>query len=299
MIDELPSPPSERQGWPWTVETAPSHYDPHIAWPRLTVVTPSFNQSAFLEETIRSVLLQNYPNLEYLVIDGGSTDGSVPIIEKYSPWITHWVSEPDSGQANGINKGFFMATGDLLGWLNSDDTYEKAALKIVAKTAIDHPAEIAYVGRCDKVDVDGRVLATVIPRNLTPECLADWWVSGFFYQPACFFRRVAFEEVGGIEESYHNAFDVDLWVKLAKSGQFRALDGSIARAKIHPEMKTLKHLPLRDAETAAVAIRHGYPSAATSRMYLFARSYLRNEAGVREILAALYRKFLSRFKANN
>jgi glycosyltransferase involved in cell wall biosynthesis len=299
MIDELPPPPSGKKGWPWTVETAPSHHDPYVAWPRVTVVTPSFNQGAFLEETIRSVLLQGYPNLEYFVIDGASTDESVEIIEKYSRWITHWVSEPDGGQANAINKGFANATGELLGWLNSDDTYEKAALSTVAQAAIDHPGAIVYVGCCDKVDVDGCVLSTVVPRNLTPEGIADWWVRGFFYQPACFFRREAFETVGGVEESYHNAFDVDLWLKLAKTGRFRALEAGIARAKIHSEMKTLKHLPLRDAETASVAIRHGFPSAATNRMYLFARNYVRNEARARELVGALYRRLVSRFRPTN
>src|SRR5213592_2149932 len=127
---DLPAPPWGKSGWPWTVEspqltdTRPDGYP----WPRISIVTPSYNQGQFIEETIRSVLLQGYPNLEYIVIDGGSTDESIAILRKYEKWIAHWVSERDKGQSEAINKGFAQATGEIFAWLNSDDVYERGAI---------------------------------------------------------------------------------------------------------------------------------------------------------------------------
>ncbi len=129
----LPAAPPGKAGWPWTAE-GPSLLQtmPDGApWPRISIVTPSFNQGQFIEETIRSVLLQGYADLEYIVIDGGSTDGSVGIIKKYKRWLTYWVSEPDRGQSHAINKGFARATGGVLAWLNSDDLYAPGALRKV------------------------------------------------------------------------------------------------------------------------------------------------------------------------
>src|SRR5205823_3046168 len=118
-----------RVGWPWTFQGLPSAArNAERPWPRISVVTPSFNQGRFIEETIRSVLLQAYPNLEYIIIDGGSTDNTVEIIKKYEPGITYWVSEKDRGQSHAINKGFARATGDIFAWLCSDDVYAPGAL---------------------------------------------------------------------------------------------------------------------------------------------------------------------------
>src|SRR5215831_6523303 len=115
---ELPPAPAGKSGWPWTEETSAlaDQNEDGINWPRISIVTPSYNQGQFLEETIRSVLLQNYSNLEYIVIDGGSSDNSAEIIRKYEPWLTHWVSEKDDGQSHAINKGFQRVTGDLVAW---------------------------------------------------------------------------------------------------------------------------------------------------------------------------------------
>jgi len=115
-LKDLPSPPHGKKGWPWTEETPPlpDTMPDGRPWPRISIVTPSYNQAEFIEETIRSVLLQGYPDIEYIIIDGGSTDGSVKIIKKYEPWLTYWVSEPDRGQSHAINKGMKRATGEIL-----------------------------------------------------------------------------------------------------------------------------------------------------------------------------------------
>jgi len=122
-LADLPAPPPDRTGWPWTEESpeSPPALPDGRPWPLVSVTTPSFNQDQYLEECIRSVLLQGYPNLEYIVIDGGSKDGSVDIIRKYDRWITSWVSEPDQGHSHGMNKGLMKSTGDHLAWINSDD----------------------------------------------------------------------------------------------------------------------------------------------------------------------------------
>ena len=135
LFAQLPPPPAGRTGWPWTEETSSDRYATLPAsgqWPKLSIVCPSFRQGGFIEETLRSVLLQNYPALEFIVIDGGSNDETVPILKKYAPWLAHWESEPDRGQSHALNKGFTRATGDLFGWINSDDYYQPGALAAIA-----------------------------------------------------------------------------------------------------------------------------------------------------------------------
>src|SRR5437588_6081454 len=141
-LAKLPSPLTDKTGWPWTIETPPLPVvrPDGSCWPRISIVTPSYNQGQFIEETIRSVLLQGYPDLEYIIIDGGSQDESVEIIKKYEPWLTYWVSEQDRGQSHAINKGFDRSTGLILGWLNSDDVLLPNALATVA-VAMPRPEE--------------------------------------------------------------------------------------------------------------------------------------------------------------
>ena len=134
-LDDLPPAPAGCKGWPWTEgpELVPDTGPDGRSWPVISIVTPSFNQGRFLEETIRSVLLQGYPSLEYIVMDGGSTDDSVDIIRKYEPWLMFWASGPDQGQSDAINKGFERATGAIWGYINSDDLYEPDALRTAAE----------------------------------------------------------------------------------------------------------------------------------------------------------------------
>lgn len=133
-LAQLPSPSSIKIGWPWTEESPqlPDNMPNGTEWPKISIVTPSLNQGQYIEETIRSVLLQGYPNLEYIVIDGDSSDESVEIIQKYDKWLTYWISELDKGQSHAINKGIYKCTGAIFTWLNSDDYYNpNAFLSIV------------------------------------------------------------------------------------------------------------------------------------------------------------------------
>jgi len=229
--------------WPWvggaTSERAGERAVRGL--PRITVVTPSFNQAAFLEETIRSVLLQGYPNLEYLVVDGGSTDGSVEILEKYSPWIDWWVSERDRGQADALNKGFRRATGEILAFLNSDDVYEPGTLRRVASDFAESgpgawhcypvlefwPDGSERLQTCpwlsEKVD---RYAALPAARDLLFDGesvrvreLAAWLlecVRG--HQPGTFWGAEAFHRVGGFDERMHYGFDQKLFWELMARG---------------------------------------------------------------------------------
>lgn len=265
---DLPLPPSGKTGWPWTgkVPTQPETMLNEYPWPKMTIVTPSYNQGQFLEGTIRSVLLQGYPNLEYIVMDGGSTDNSVEIIRKYEPWLTYWVSQKDGGQSDAINRGLNRATGDVLSWLNSDDLLLPNALNHVAALYQKHPQAAAWVGGCYRVTPDQRVLSTELPKNLTRDDLADWWYTGFFYQPSCFFASSAWEKVGGLDEDLKFAMDLDLWLRLAVEGKFIPTTEIISAAIIHDEAKTQAQWAEMHAETIAVQIKHGYLEIATHRL---------------------------------
>jgi glycosyltransferase involved in cell wall biosynthesis len=147
---DLPSPPHGRDGWPWTVESCefPRRFSNDKSWPKISIITPSYNQGQYLEETLRSVLLQGYPNLDFHVIDGGSLDDSVDIIRKYEPWLTSWVSERDGGQSDAINKGFSRCSGEIVNWTCSDDYLTPNSLLTVGSTFLREPEADVVAGTC-------------------------------------------------------------------------------------------------------------------------------------------------------
>ena len=214
-LSELPPPPLGRTGWPWSTETPPSDAGTIAAsWPRITIVTPSFNQALYLEEAIRSVLLQSYPNLQYIVIDGGSTDGSQAIIAKYAPWLDYWVSEPDRGQSHAINKGLSRATGEWFNWINSDDCLSPGALAAVA--AADRPGAQLISG----AQVTGPTLAAATPLGRTrigPTC-EDALVNHFICQQGLFFKTAIIQAIHGVREDLHYVMDLDLFARLLLEG---------------------------------------------------------------------------------
>jgi GT2 family glycosyltransferase len=231
-----------------------------------------------LEETILSVLSQDYPNFEYIVIDGGSSDGSVEIILRYADQLAYWVSEKDRGQAHAINKGFARAHGQILGWLNSDDFYLPGALACIARLRQEHPGAVAWIGGCHRIDPSGRILSTVVPRGLQPDTLADWGHQAFFYQPSCFFAATAWDEVGPLDEGLRFALDLDLWLRLSTVGHFASTPQVISAAIIHHDAKTQAQRVDMHAETIAVQVTHGYREMASERLARLAdKPSLRNQ----------------------
>lgn len=262
-LSDLPPPPPGAKGWPWTVECeAPA--DPNA--PAISIVTPSYNQARFIEATIRSVLLQGYPHLEYVVMDGGSSDGAVEVIRKYEPWLTSWTSEKDRGQSDAINKGLARATGEVLAWVNSDDRLMPGALAGVARAYRRSARAAAWVGRVRSVTPDGKLIYLQIPRGLTREGLADWGHAGQISQPGCFFARWAAERAGPLDERYHLVLDVDLWLRLAALGDFVAVDEDWAEETIHPAAKTFAQRGRSLAELHLLQIRSGFEALAFEHM---------------------------------
>lgn len=239
-LSELPPPPSGRTGWPWTEEAAPllpvtSDGRP---WPRITIVTPSYNQAAFLEETIRSVLLQGYPDLEYMIIDGGSTDGSTDIIGRYAPWLAYWVSEPDAGQSDALNKGFSRATGELVNWLNSDDVLLPGGLARLAECLMEHPAAVLAYGDLDFLDPQSTRSGTW---HTKPSCTTeDLILLGCLVpQPSVLFRRSILNSAGGIDSKLHYIMDYDLWIRLSLYGELLNSSATIASFRRHDTSKSI------------------------------------------------------------
>jgi Glycosyl transferase family 2 len=210
--------------------------------PKITIVTPSFNQGRFIEQTIKSIIDQGYPNLEYFVLDGGSTDETVSILKKYDEYIDFWTSAPDKGQAAAINKGFAMASGEILTWLNSDDTYEPGVLAAVGKAFQENPDFDVVSGRCCIWYGDNRdKLVAPSPLRSFDDFLkikTNWMNDRLIVQPEAFFRRKAFEKVGRIREELFYCFDTCMWMDMAKKGCiFHSIDQHWANLRIHKAQK--------------------------------------------------------------
>jgi len=236
-MPDLPPPPPGAQGWPWTPphggQAIPASAD---SFPRLTVVTPSYNQAGFLERTLRSVLLQNYSNLEYIVIDGGSSDGSVEIIRKYERWLTYWVSESDDGQVDAINKGIRMASGDWLAWQNSDDIYYPGAFLDFAKLARCKPAAGLLTGNINLIDPADQVLTDLRYVVATHGAmLAEGMV---LTNQAAFWRADLHARIGYISAAYDCAFDYDWFMRVLSISRAAHIDRTLGGYRIHADAKS-------------------------------------------------------------
>ena len=204
--------------------------------PLISIITPSFNQAAFLEETLLSVLGQDYPAIEYIVIDGGSTDGSVAILERYADQLAYWVSEPDAGQADAINKGFAKATGKYVAWLNSDDVYLPRAVATAVAALEDNPDAAFVYGKDRSVDGQGKVIAT---HRFEAYDVVDLLAMRIISQPAVFMRKSVFDASDGLNLDFHFMLDHQLWIQLARNAPIVYVDEFLAEAKYHEDAKNV------------------------------------------------------------
>jgi glycosyl transferase family 2 len=223
--------------------------------PLVSIVTPSLNQGRFVLDTIRSVLGQDYPRIEYLVVDGGSTDGTLATLARHDGAL-RWISEPDGGQAAAVNKGLRMASGEILGWLNSDDVYEPGAVSAAVAYLREHPETALVYGDAILIDASGRELGPCTHVE-PPDVQRLIHAGDYIVQPAAFFRRAAFEAVGGLDESLHWALDYDLWLKIARRFPLAYLPRKLARCRQTGENKTVRGGFDRLAEIERVGRRHG------------------------------------------
>ena len=291
-LAELPPPPPEMTGWPWTVETPPV---PPVrpdgsAWPRISIVTPSYNQGQFIEETIRSILLQGYPDLEYIIIDGGSTDQSVEIIRKYEPWLTYWVSEKDRGQSHAINKGFERASGEIGGYINSDDFYLPVALSAVAVSFTRLRWDL-FIGCSD---------FRYAPRYRWLR--RSWWLQRMRSLPLPFligsnrygvsqeFTLWNLKRFGtqGFDESLHFCLDVDWYCRIARGAKIALSSRRIGYFRHHSHSKTATLQSLAKVEIGLICAREEINGVDYSRSRDIYASYRQ------QLLSAMIAKLLGR-----
>ncbi len=202
--------------------------------PLVTIVTPSYNQGRFLEATLRSVLEQDYPNIEYLVVDGASTDNSIEIIRRYSDRLAWWVSEKDSGQAEAINKGLQRARGEIVAWLNSDDVYLPGAVSAAVAAFRAHPEAGVVYGDALSIDAEGKPFNIMRAR---PYSLVDLLAFEIICQPAAFMRRSTLEQAGYLDQSYHLLLDNLLWINMARLAPLVYVPQTWAAARYHEAAK--------------------------------------------------------------
>ncbi len=240
IVQSLPAPPAGRTGWPWTESCVLPRDIPAVErLPRISIVTPSYQQGVFLEETIRSILLQGYPNLEYLIMDGGSRDSSLEIISKYEKHLAGWVSERDRGQSHAINKGLSLCTGDIFNWINSDDLLLPGALWAVAQAWLENPGRIVAGGT--EFFNDSGIVQRVKAGGQTLRNFVRFWEAEEFgwAQPSTFIPMTGMRGLEGIREDLTYCMDYHMMVRLLLKGATVAyVDEPLARFRVHADSKT-------------------------------------------------------------
>ena len=231
--------------------------------PRISIVTCSYQQGRFIEATLRSVLEQGYPNLEYLVIDGGSSDQSVEVIRRHEARLAHWVSEPDAGQTDALAKGFARSTGEIMGWLCSDDLLLPGALEAVGRYFADHPEVECVFGDALWIDATGALLR---PKKEMPwSRLVFLFDHNYLAQPSVFWRRRLFDAAGGLQRQWNLAMDADLWLRFARLSRPVHLPQYLSCMRYYPEQKTRSMKPAGRQEDEALRQREAPALASLPR----------------------------------
>jgi glycosyltransferase involved in cell wall biosynthesis len=218
-----------------TLKMRSTHNNPY---PKMSIVTPSLNQVATLEKTILSVLNQNYPNLEYIIMDGGSTDGSVEIIRKYEDKLSFWQSKPDKGQAQALNEGFSRCTGEICAWLNADDFYYPGALLKVMEGFTSFPYAGLIFGDAVIFSVQDKPICKIVPKYINRRLMS---INCFIRQPSVFFRKCILEKTGLLDESYINSFDYDFWIRTFSMTVYKYIPFVFSGSRVGAESKTIKY----------------------------------------------------------
>lgn len=256
LITDLPTPPLRKTGWPWTnssaeigapsaeVQASPSPNNQYpitnnSEFPRISIVMPCFNAVAYVEEALRSVLLQGYPDLELIVMDGGSTDGTVDVIMRYESWLTYWISEKDRGQSHAINKGLERATGELFNWFNADDVMCPGTLFVLAVAFESNPGAVGAIGSILSFDEQGgRTVWKPVLGN--KEEIGNWAAPTFLPQPSALFDCQLCKQIGGVNEKLHYVMDIELMMRLADHGVFVTVDQVTSHFRAHAGSKTFQ-----------------------------------------------------------
>jgi glycosyltransferase involved in cell wall biosynthesis len=235
----------------------------------VSIVTPSYNQARYIEATIRSVLSQDYAHIEYLIVDGGSTDGTVDVIKRYENRLAAWVSEKDQGQTDAINRGFARARGDVLAWINSDDTYEPGAVAAVVKYLQQHPHVGMVYGDCNYIDEADHVIG----KFNAAQTNYLWLRQGYTHIPqqTMFFRAKLWQQIGPLDPSFYFAMDYDLWTRIAARAEIKYLPRTWANFRIHTSGKTV----LADERCWPEMIRVHYRDGGSFFSIIVGKYYLR------------------------
>ncbi|MGE0102275.1 MAG: glycosyltransferase family 2 protein [Blastocatellales bacterium] len=243
-------------------------------WPKISIITPSYNQGQYLEDTIISIIDQNYPQLEYIIIDGGSTDDSVSIIKKYEEHITYWVSEPDEGQSYALNKGFSLSSGEIIGWLNSDDLYCKNVLLHIGELFRDNPDWQVINGGLLVIDSMGRIIDAGWPLRNDPRY--TYLIGLDIHQQALFWRKSVFEDVGYLNQKYDFSMDYDFILRMISLYRTHRTQKFIGMYRVHESAKSALILDRCLAENSLIRSllhekykdRFPFHSISLSKLYL-------------------------------
>jgi glycosyltransferase involved in cell wall biosynthesis len=240
-------------GWPERPVTRPS--GPESL--RFSVVIPTLNQAETIEDTLQSIFDQDYDNVEIIVADGGSSDGTLALLERYRPQLARVIEGPDRGQSDAINKGFAAASGDIFCWLNSDDYFLPGALRRVADRFASDSAVRFVVGCGDVISKDHRFLRYIPALPMTETTLLNWKNDQWVLQQCCFWSRSLWQEVGGVDESLHLLMDYDLWFRLSRTTEASLIDEKLAVMRYYPEVKTVRQRSRSSEELAYVYAKNG------------------------------------------